>query len=82
MYELEVFSERVEMHFSNSEHFMLFARTHKFLSPDKLYIKIANERRREYAERVQQVEDADFTPMIISSSGGGQGDANGVKALE
>lgn len=50
--------------------FYAFARTHKFLSPDKLYIKIANERRREYAERVQQVEDADFTPMIISSSGG------------
>ena len=38
--------------------------------PQALYKQIARTRRREYGERVLQVEDADFTPMILSSSGG------------
>ena len=35
-----------------------------------LYIGFAKIRRREYAERITNVDDGDFTPMIISSSGG------------
>ena len=50
--------------------FYPFASTHKSKSPSKLYKQIADIRRREYSERIRNVEDGDFTPMILSSSGG------------
>ena len=50
--------------------FYAFASTHKSKSPAKLYKHIANIRRREYGARINNVEDGDFTPMILSSSGG------------
>ena len=46
------------------------AHSYKSTKPQALYKKIARTRRREYGERVSQCEDADFTPMILSSSGG------------
>ena len=44
--------------------------SHKCKSPAQLYKEQAKCRRREYEERIRQVEDGDFTPMIMSSSGG------------
>lgn len=46
------------------------AQSYKSTKPEALYKQIARTRRREYGERVLQVEDGDFTPMILSSSGG------------
>ena len=46
------------------------AQSYKSTKPQALYKQIARTRRREYGERVLQVEDGDFTPMILSSSGG------------
>ena len=46
------------------------AHSYKSTKPQALYKQIARTRRREYGERVSQCEDADFTPMILSSSGG------------
>jgi len=47
-----------------------FAVTHSNKSPSVLYKSIANIMRREYGQRVREVEDGDFTPMIMSSTGG------------
>ena len=46
------------------------AKSYKSIKPQALYKQIARTRRREYGERVLQCEDGDFTPMILSSSGG------------
>ena len=46
------------------------AKSYKSIKPQALYKEIARTRRREYGERVLQCEDGDFTPMILSSSGG------------
>ena len=46
------------------------ASSHKSKSPAQLYKEQAKCRRREYEERIHQVEDGDFTPTIMSSSGG------------
>ena len=35
-----------------------------------MYKSCSQAKRREYAERVEQVEDGSFTPMVMSSSGG------------
>ena len=37
--------------------------------PAELYKKFANLKRRHYKERVERVEDGDFVPLIILSSG-------------
>ena len=46
------------------------AKSYKSIMPHSLYKQFARTRRREYGERVLQCEDGDFTPMILSSSGG------------
>ena len=37
---------------------------------DTLYKKFAKSKKREYAQRLNEVNDADFTPLIMSSTGG------------
>ena len=37
--------------------------------PAQLYKKFANLKRRHYKERVERVEDGDFVPLIMLSSG-------------
>jgi hypothetical protein len=46
------------------------ARSHLDQLPTDLYKKIQNDRKREYEQRIRRVEDGDFTPMIMSSTGG------------
>jgi hypothetical protein len=50
--------------------FYAFASSYRNQSLPQLYKKFANLRRREYAQRIYEVEDGDFTPMIMSCSGG------------
>jgi len=50
--------------------FYPFARSYRSQTPSKLYKLAANTKRREYQQRIAIVENADFTPMIMSSSGG------------
>lgn len=46
------------------------ARSYQGQSPSSLYRSMELSRKREYEERIRQVEDGDFTPMIMSSTGG------------
>ena len=50
--------------------FYPFARSYRSQNPSKLYKLAADIKRREYAQRIANVENADFTPMIMSTSGG------------
>ena len=50
--------------------FYAFASSYRNQSLPQLYKKFGNLRTREYAQRIHEVEDGDFTPMIMSTSGG------------
>jgi hypothetical protein len=50
--------------------FYPFASSHVSKSLASVYKSCSQAKRREYAERVEQVEDGSFTPMVMSSSGG------------
>ena len=50
--------------------FYSFASSHINQNPMSLYSKLSKQKRREYAQRISEVNDGDFTPMIMSSSGG------------
>jgi hypothetical protein len=50
--------------------FYAFARTYMNQNLSKLYQKFSKTRKREYEQRVREVDAGDFTPMIVSSSGG------------
>ena len=47
-----------------------FAPSYRSDSPEKLYKRFAADKKREYEQRIRNVEDGDFTPLIMSSSGG------------
>ena len=47
-----------------------FATTYKNQKPHKLCRSLERKRKCEYEQRVRQVEDADFTPMVMLSTGG------------
>jgi hypothetical protein len=46
------------------------ARSYVNQSPSTLYNKFEKDRKREYEQRIRDIEDGDFTPMIMSSTGG------------
>lgn len=50
--------------------FYPFARSYLSKTPTELYMLAANSKRREYEERLNVVENSDFVPMVMSSSGG------------
>ena len=50
--------------------FYPFARSYSDLEPSAVYKLQANARKREYAQRIRDIEDGDFTPMIMASTGG------------
>ena len=52
------------------------ADSNKHLTPDKMYIKHENEKKRMYNDRVIDVEKASFTPLVFSTSGGMGQEAN------
>ncbi len=47
-----------------------YARCYLSTKPEKLIQQISKTRKREYGQRVREVEDGDFTPMIMFSTGG------------
>jgi hypothetical protein len=46
------------------------ARSYQDQSPLRTYNLLEKSRKREYEQRIRDIEDGDFTPMIMSSSGG------------
>ena len=50
--------------------FYPFARSYLSKSPEQLYRTFANAKKNEYEQRIRDVEDGDFSPLIMSSSGG------------
>ena len=50
--------------------FYPFAKSHVSVDPAALYKRCAATKKRNYEQRIHEVEDADFTPLIMSSSGG------------
>ena len=49
--------------------FYPFASSHNTKSPAQLFKKIASDKKREYEQRMIEVDNASFIPMIMSSSG-------------
>jgi len=50
--------------------FYPFASSHFKRSLSSLYTSCSKEKKREYAERIERVEDGSFTPLIMSTAGG------------
>ena len=50
--------------------FYPFAQSYLNKSPETLYKEAAGMKKREYEQRIRDVEDGDFTPLVMSSSGG------------
>ena len=50
--------------------FYPFAKSHFSVDPVTLYRRCEATKKRNYEERIRVVENADFTPLIMSSSGG------------
>ena len=40
------------------------------LTPQQIYSKHENEKKRKYAERILQIEQGTFTPLIVTTTGG------------
>ena len=40
------------------------------LTPQQIYSKHENEKKRKYAERILQIEQGNFTPLIFTTTGG------------
>ena len=54
--------------FLNSGYFI--ALSYVLLAPDKAFDRVAKQRKREYEERINLVDNGSFTPMIMPSTGG------------
>ena len=52
------------------------AESNKHLTPENMYLKHENEKKRAYNDRVIDVEKASFTPLVFSTSGGMGQEAN------
>ena len=50
--------------------FYPFALSYVLLAPDKAFDRVAKQRKREYEERINLVDNGSFTPMIMPSTGG------------
>ena len=76
MYGLEAFGDDTKTHFSTSGY-----STHSRLAIvlHQSYKRFENAKKREYKQRIDEVEAAEFVPMVMSTSGG-MGEAM-VKAL-
>ena len=46
------------------------AESYADLSPQQIYSKHENEKKRKYAERILQIEQGTFTPLIFTTTGG------------
>ena len=46
------------------------ADSYKDLTPKQIYKKHENEKKRQYAERVMEIEQGTFTPLVFTTIGG------------
>ena len=46
------------------------ADSYKDLTPKQIYKKHENEKKRQYAERVMEIEQVTFTPLVFTTTGG------------
>ena len=78
MYGLEAFGDDTKTHFSTSG-YSTHSRLAIVLQKSQAYTKVSRTPKREYKQRIDEVEAAEFVPMVMSTSGG-MGEAM-VKAL-
>jgi len=64
------FWTRKENAFFDFRIFYPFASSYLSKSPEALYQSVAKTKKREYQQRIQDVEAGSFTPMVMSTSGG------------
>ena len=46
------------------------ADSYRDLTPKQVYKKYENEKKRQYAERVMEIEQGTFTPLVFTTTGG------------
>ena len=46
------------------------AGSYRDLTPKQIYKKLENEKKRQYAERVMEIEQGTFTPLVFTTTGG------------
>ena len=46
------------------------ADSYRDLTPKQIYKKHENEKKRQYAERVMEIEQGTFTPLVFTTTGG------------
>ena len=46
------------------------ANSYRDLTPNQTYKKHENEKKRQYAEKVMEIEQGTFTPLVFSTAGG------------
>ena len=47
-----------------------YADSYSDLTPKQIYKKHENEKKRQYAERVMEIEQGTFTPLVFTTTGG------------
>ena len=68
---LEVSGRDTDLHSSTSGCVNLAnADSYKDLTPKQFYKKHENEKKRQYAERVMEIEQGTFTPLVLTTTGG------------
>ena len=50
------------------------ANSYRDLTPKQIYKKHENEKKRQYAERVMEIEQGTFTPLVFTTTGGMAGE--------
>ena len=46
------------------------ANSYRDLTPKQIYKRHENEKKRQYAERVMEIEQGTFTPLVFTTTGG------------
>ena len=67
---LEVFWERQRSAFFDVRVCHPNADSYRDLTPKQIYKKHENEKKRQYAERVMEIEQGTFTPLVFTTTGG------------
>ena len=67
---LEVFGRDRDLHSLKSGCVTLMQTLTRGLTPKQIYKKHENEKKRQYAERVMEIEQGTFTPLVFTTTGG------------
>ena len=69
IFTLEVFGRDRDLH-SSTFGCHPYADPYRDLTPTQIYKKHENEKERQYAERVMEIEQGTFTPLVFRTTGG------------